>query len=227
MKIALTGLVLCWLSIGQAALPPANALEVLSLPEGSRLQVAKTQPQSFYNQLMQMAFSDEPSLQNRWKALNLAAAMEPTQATTELERALAQKEWFMRSAALVAYKNTQPEQVETVATRMIGDKALVVRSTAVGILPDAPTPQMRDRLWAELQQDYNFHKGQSLWVRSEIVEKLALHPENHEKSRWIACLHDEDVKVQTAAIEGLERLTGQKRGSSKSSLEEKRQLWLK
>lgn len=211
----------------QAAISTSSALEILSEPtmEKRELSVAEKKSES-YPSLIKVAFSEEHSIPMRWKALTLAAKINPQGAKVDLDRALKSKEWFMRNAALTAVKTTQPERINEVVPTLLKDKALVVRSAAVGALYPKLEPKMRDLLWSELNASYNFRKGQSLWVRGQIVEKLAGLPEKKEYPLFGNALKGSDEKLHASAIQALETITQRKFGTTKSTVSEKRNLWI-
>jgi hypothetical protein len=74
-------------------------------------------------------------------------------------------------------------------------------------------------------QKYNFRNKESLWIRAQIVEVLAQKPADHELKIFSKLLQDKDVRVQTAAIGGMEKLTGVKLGEAQSSHEKIVLLW--
>ena len=132
----------------------------------------------------------------------------------------------MRNAALTAVKTTQPERLNEVVPSLLKDKALVVRSAAVSALYPNLEPKMRDLLWSELNASYNFRKGQSLWVRGQIVEKLSSNPQKKEYTLFGNALKGTDEKLHAFAIQALENITQRKFGTVKSTVSEKRNLWI-
>lgn len=204
-----------------------SATELLSMPDANRIQVAKTRAMELYPEFIQIAFTEGKSVQARWKALITAAQINPNGAANDLNRALKHKDWFMRNAALVSLRSINPRLAEKAALSLISDKALIVRSAAVGVIPDFAQPETRTALWAEMRADYNFHKGESLWVREEILEKLAIDPQKHEYSYFASALQDRDEKLAGIAIMALEKLTHKKIGNAKTSDEQKKKLWVK
>ncbi|MNL47184.1 hypothetical protein D3C87_1699560 [compost metagenome] len=131
----------------------------------------------------------------------------------------------MRNAALVAMNEVHPAEAELLAKRLLKDKALVVRSAAVEILRTKVSAANRDVLWEELNQSYNFKNKQSLWIRSQIVEVLAVKPKNHELTMFSNLLSDKDERIQIPAVRGLERLTGVKLGEGKMKQSALVSLW--
>lgn len=204
-----------------------SPMELLSMPGANRVQIAKNRALELYPEFIQIAFNEGQSVQTRWKALITAAQINPKGATNDLNRALKHKDWFMRNAALVSLRTINPRLAEKAALELISDKALIVRSAAVGVIPDFAQAETRTALWGEMRADYNFHKGESLWVREEILEKLAIDPQKHEYSYFSSVLQDRDEKLAVPAMRALEKLTHKKIGNAKTSDEQKKKLWVK
>ena len=131
----------------------------------------------------------------------------------------------MRNAALVALKEVNPAQSQKLAQKLLKDKALVVRSAAVTVLEANITPEVRDLLWDELNQSYNFKGSQSLWIRHQIVEVLAKKPMHRELKIFADLLSDKDARVHVPAVAGLEKLTGVQLGESKMKQNELVGAW--
>lgn len=202
-----------------------TALEVLSQAESSRLDTVDKNP-NLYPSLIRVAFSEAHSVPMRWKALTLASRIKKEEALPDLEKALSHKEWFLRNAALLAMKEISAVKGQEAAIRLINDKALVIRSAAVKVIENDNQPEVRKLLWSELNHSYNFRKNQSLWVRSEIVSKLAQNPNSNEMDSFVKALRDNDERLHQPAISALEKVTQRKLGSAKNSVRELRNLWL-
>lgn len=231
-KLVLTSVLLLSALAAQASVPAKtpidpHVLEVLRLPPENRLMAAKNSDKDMYKDLIKVAFADDQSMRIRWRALMVAAETYGVKSTQDLLKAAQHKEWFMRNASLVALAEVNREQAERLALKLVKDKALVVRSAAVDILQKSVAPSTRDILWEELDQKYNFRNQQSLWIRSQIVEALASHPVDHELRIFGKLMVDGDVRVQSAAVMGLEKLTGTKLGESKMPREKVISLWQK
>lgn len=207
-----------------------TAEELLSMPGANRMEVARFQKdEKMINQLWTLAFDEKKDMGTRWKSLTLAAQMNKDKAQEPLSKALKSNEWFMRNAALVAYREFFPEKAISVATQLLKDKALVVRSAAVESLPNQMTDEVRDQLWEELYQNYNFRKKQSLWVRSLIIQKLSDMPRSKEASLFVKALREQDERLHMPAITALEKISSQKLGlklAKKDKPEKLRALWL-
>lgn len=187
----------------------ASAVDILSLPAANRAGLLSLQKNPrLYKEAHQIAFSDQHGMSIRWKAVSALAEIRGADATEDLIKITQKNEWFMKNAGMLALNKVNPQVVQAIALKHLSDPALVVRSTAVDILKDKMDPEVRHRLWKELEADYNFVRGQSLWIRSKIVEALAMGPLESEKGRFAKALADSDVRMQRSAVRGLENLTG-------------------
>ncbi|MGZ3797012.1 MAG: HEAT repeat domain-containing protein, partial [Pseudobdellovibrionaceae bacterium] len=162
------------LSGAQAAIPAKNTLsprvmEILNLPPENRTQALLATTQDMYKDFLAVAFSESQSMRFRWRALMLAAENRREKATPDLLKAANHKQWFMRNAALVALAEVNEAEAQKLAKKLVKDKALVVRSAAVDILQKNARPEVRDLLWEEVSQKYNFRNKESLWIRAQIV----------------------------------------------------------
>jgi HEAT repeat protein len=214
----------------RAAIPAKNILsprvmEILNLPSENRTQAVLSTTHDMYKDFIAVAFSEGQSMRLRWRALMLAAENRRDKATPDLLKASTHKQWFMRNAALVALAEVNEPEAQKLAKKLVKDKALVVRSAAVDVLQKSPRPEVRDLLWEEMSQKYNFRNKVSLWIRSQIVEALAQKPADHELKIFSKFLSDKDARVQTAAVGGMEKLTGVKLGEAQVSREKLVLLW--
>jgi HEAT repeat protein len=204
-----------------------SPMELLSMPESNRIRIAKNQPASLYQELLKLANSEDRSVQTRWKALTTAVQINPKGSQNDVHKALQHKAWFMRAAALMSLKAVDTDLADKTAIEMFSDRALMVRSAAVGAISENPTAEVRSALWAELRADRNFRKGQSLWVREEILRKLAVNPEKQEYRSFSNILMDRDQTLSGPAISALEKITHKKLGRTKTTEQEKKNLWVK
>ena len=203
-----------------------EAMEVLALPEANRGSVAQLKKVEIYPALQAIVFDPERSLQTRWKALVTMAQADPDLALKDVRKAAKFKDWFMKSAALSALKIAKPTEGRALALELLTDKALIVRSAAVGALDSPLSSAEREALWSELTKDYNFHRGQSLWVRAQILNKLSEAPEKGEVSAFAAALKEKEGQMHVAAIIAIEKLTKHKFGTNKSTVGQKKNLAL-
>jgi HEAT repeat protein len=177
--------------------------------------------------LLKIAFDPTQAMTNRWKALHLGASLKGAAAKVDLDKALKSNEWFMRNAALVGIEKLYPKEAQKAARGLLQDKALVVRSAAVEVIRRNLDDEARDLFWDELEKSYNFRNKQSLWVRAQIVEALAQAPEKREMPIFAKLLRDKDTRLHYFSILALEKISNKKLGTTKSTLAQKRDLWLK
>jgi HEAT repeat protein len=213
-----------------AAVPAKTALnpkvfEILNLPPENRSQAAINSSPEMYKDFVNVAFSEGQSMRLRWRALMSAAEAGREKATPDLLKASTHKQWFLRNAALVAMSEVNEVEAKKLATKLLKDKALVVRSAAVDILQKNASAPVRDLLWEEIGQKHNFRNKESLWIRAQIVEALSQKPADYEIESFSKLLKDSDMRVQYAAIEGMEKLTGVKLGDSPMPKEKLVLLW--
>jgi hypothetical protein len=186
-----------------------STVDILAMPAANRAGlIAQKKDPRFYREAHQLAFSVNQSMSMRWKAVSALAEIRGFEATSDLIKASQQKEWFMKNAAMMSLKKVNPKAAKEVALRLLSDPALVVRSSAVDVLGDQMDLETRIRLWQELEANYNFVRGQSLWIRPKIVSALAVTPRDSEKNRFAKALQDSDTRMHESAIRGLENLTG-------------------
>lgn len=197
--------------------------DVSAVLPGRSPRVVQENPSQRPADLLRRAFSDEESLPVRWRSLIQAAEVDPAFTLPKLEEALKHREWFMRNAALVALQTAAPERVQSAALDLLRDRALVVRSAAVAAI-DASLA--RARLWQELKEAHNFRNSQSLWVRGEIVAKLAVAPQVAEIKLFTEALRDKDERLHEPAMAALEKITQRQAPSEAKTVSEKRSFWL-
>lgn len=228
--MAAAALPLIFSSSSFAALPdktPYNpkVFEILNLPSDNRSQAAVVSGSEMYGEFVRVAFSEGQPMRLRWRALMVLAESRREKSAPELLKASEHKQWFMRNAALVAMSEVNEAQAKKLAAKMLKDKALVVRSAAVDILQKNASPQTRDLLWEEMSQKHNFRNRESLWIRAQIVDALSQKPNDYEMKMFSKLLKDSDMRVQLAAIGGMEKLTGVKLGDSVLPKEKLVLLW--
>jgi HEAT repeat protein len=175
--------------------------------------------------LRKISFSKEGSLDARWKALQSLVQIQGIQAEKDLSRALSSPDWFMRNGALVAYQKIDQKKGHVAGLKLLNDKALVVRSAAVQALDPLMNEKDRARLWDELNQDYNFRRQQSLWVRGDILSLLAQAPQEKEAKMFALGLRDPDERLHGPAMTALEKIYGKKVDTQLDSKAQRHQ-WL-
>lgn len=216
-------------SIVWAAVPPASSatLEVLSLPEANRLQVALSQKVALYPELIHVVQDSKQSMAHRWNALSLAAAINSVSTLPVLTEQISSPDWYMRNAALIVAEKYFPEKANIFARKLLTDKALVIRSAAVDVLGKNLSSEDRDLLWAEFSEPRNRKQDQSLWIRGKIAAVLAKSPLPREAELFRRSLAEDDLKIKVASIKALEKIHGESVGVASDSIARKAELWKK
>ena len=205
----------------------ASTREALALSMGSRLDALRAQGPQGYRNLVATMFDVRAPMATRWKATTAVGRIGGDLSAPELERAYRRKEWFMRSAALLAMKNVDKPRALAWAKSLLSDRALVVRSAAVDALADLGDSSSAPALWSKLWSRENFNQGDSLWIRRRMVETLARLEGPGSEAKFMRVLADKDDALHGPAIDALERISKRRLGQPDASVAAKRDLWLK
>lgn len=213
------------IELGVRAIPLQQTLAVLDLPFENRIAALRAQGPAGYRNLRAIMFDPKSKIDSRWRSTMAVGRLGGKLSLPELERASQADVWELRSAALTAVARFDHDTASKWARRLLKDKALLVRLTAVETLDTIQDRGSVSYLWAELENRQNFKRNQSLFIRRRIVETLAKLEKAGAESRFIALLDDEDAKLHAPAIAGLERLTGKKLGAPNDPMARRRALW--
>ena len=180
-------------------LSKSTLLRILDLPSGSRDMILREKKISLED-LEQFARNPRSSLQMRWRAITSLPAVKGSrkQTLSYLRGHLKSKTWWQRSAALISLDRLDTELAVEAAFELMRDPALMVRSSAVDLIARKGSSQDKSRLWGFVNDKINFHRGQGLWVRQQIIETLAkdrIQPT--DQFRYFA--NDKDQKVRKIA----------------------------
>lgn len=181
--------------------------------------------QSFEN-YYQQSHNRKNSMSQRWRAVFEAAEIAQPNELKKISQLADNQEWYLRNAALLALDKVDQQQAQATARKLIKDKALVVRSSAVDILAKSNSYENRRLLAEEVSKPYNFKRKSSLWIRSQIIERLALNPESTEKMFFAKHLFDQDTNVVRHSLAALEMLDVSKEHAS-GSFKNKIDYWRK
>ncbi len=142
----------------------------------------------------------------RWQGFLKWAEAKRDPATLE---ALATRhgDWLIRNAALVVTQSRSFEKGRALATRMLDDKALIVRMAAVEVLKESLNDQsVRDTLWDALYAKVNYHKGQSLPIRPMILEMLGQTANSKERERFKILAEESDKNIKILASSAMQKI---------------------
>jgi HEAT repeat protein len=163
-----------------------------------------------FGDFIKMAGNDKIDMNTRWSALMRAAAVAEGSEIDKIREFTSSKEWYLRNAALVALNKVDPELAQAEAVKLLTDKALVVRSAAVEIVSHNLSDKNKDILIGEMDKGYNFNRASSLWIRKQILEKIALTATEKDQQLFVKNLFDSDKKISELSANTLERITGKK-----------------
>ena len=147
----------------------------------------------------------------RWKAFMVMVKIGKEKSLPEVKKALQSREWFMRSAGLLALESLDSKASVVWAKKLfLKDKAMMVRAQAIDILRNNPSKELRSLMWKKLYSKENYHRKKSLWIRKKILSFLADYGDTSELQRFKKTLYDRDPRLHSVAMNGLERITGKK-----------------
>lgn len=217
---------LAFAALGPRSKPGAELVtELLKLPSEVRFAAIAKQPDRVYETLLDVAQTKTQTMNIRWKAVTAAALLRREKAVPDLMKLSDSKDWYIRNASLVGMAEVAPRQSMKLAHKLLKDPALVVRSAAVDVLSKNMKDADRGVLWKELDSGYNRRSGQSLWIRGQILEALALDAHKSEFKRFSEMLSEKDEAVQKASMKGLEKITGLQVARNAPSHSRAVQLW--
>lgn len=163
-----------------------------------------------YKNHLDFAANAKLNMNSRWKSLIKAADYAGEGQINDFKKFAQDKDWYMRNASLVALNKISPEAAQEEARRLVTDKALVVRSAAVEVLARKMSAANKKLLVTEVDKDYNYHKKNSLWIRRQILEKIARVATSDDRGLFAKNLFDKDPKISRVSAKALEKITGKK-----------------
>lgn len=206
--------------------PLSSTREALALPMSARIGALRAQGPEGYRNLAAIMFDPKASMNERWKATTAVGRLGGALSAPEIERAYKSREWFMRSAALMAMQKIDKARGVRWAEELLDDKALVVRAAAVDSLAESRSSASAPALWRALYAKSNYSEGESVWIRRRIIEALAAIEGPGSEPRFMKALADRDESLHAAAVDGLERVTKERLGPPDAPPSAKRELWL-
>lgn len=202
-----------------------QTLMALDLPFANRLASLRAQGPAGYKNLRSIMFDPDSKIDARWRATMAVGRLGGRLSLPELERASKADVWELRSASLIAVSRIDRRTASAWARRLIKDKALLVRLTAVETLEEIQDRAAVSDLWAQLDNRQNFKRNRSLFIRRRIVDALAKLESPESSARFASLLDEDDPQILHSAITALEKLTGQTMGKPNDPLARRRALW--
>ena len=163
-----------------------------------------------FSDFIKVVKNEKMAMNVRWRALMQSTELAKGNDVDEIRSFVESKEWYLRNAALVALQKVDPARAEIEALKLLSDKALVVRSAAVEVVGQNMNEENKKILIQEVDKGYNFNKASSLWIRRQILEKVARVATDKDQIVFVKNLFDPDKKISELCAHTLERLTGKK-----------------
>ena len=164
---------------------------------------------------IQMASNAKLNMNSRWTSLIRSTEFATKDTYEDIRKFTSHKDWYMRNAALVALAKVDKDMALDEARKLVKDKALVVRSAAVEVIAKTMNEDNKKLLISEVDQGYNYNKKSSLWIRRQILEKIAVVANQGDRELFVKNLFDQDKKIAELSAKVLEKLTGTKLESKK------------
>jgi len=114
----------------------------------------------------------------------------------QLVQAIQSPKWHVRSSALLQLEKLDQKKALEVARVLIKDPALLVRSQAVRVLSKSSLEEDRAILIDQLYRPENFHKGQSLFIRREILKALPFDKIMSQAQLVTKLQQDNDIRIR-------------------------------
>ena len=147
-------------------------------------------------------FAADLSLEARWAAMMQLPPGAPSEVI--LEKAAAAPDWFLKSGAVVALRQINPAKALTWAHKLLNDRAMMVRISAINVIGELKSKDSASLLWQSLQNPVNFHNGESLPSRK--VLSRVLFQLSEKKEEWEKLSQDKDLEVQKLAQAKLQQI---------------------
>ena len=202
-----------------------NIYEALRLPRKNRLMTLRGK-KKILDKLHSIALDKNQNLKLRWRAITTMGELSPIKSKPYLEKLLTNKHWFLRNAAMIAISHADRPTAIGWAEKMLSDRSLMVRTTAVQTIKKIRGIELQDKLWEKINNKQNFHRGKSLWIRKHMADALASFAIKGEEKKFLRLLLDRDARLHPFALRALRKITGEKIAVNKN-LSERRTAWIK
>lgn len=159
-----------------------------------------------YKRLRDVMATRQETVENRWRATLAIAKIGGEDSLPDLELAINNSEWFMRSAGLLGLTIAQPEKGRLKARQFLhSDPALLVRATALQILAQQRNVD-KNFLWSELYNPLNFKNGRGLPIRLSILKVIDKSVTPSDASKLTALMRENNKEIQSVAKASLNKI---------------------
>jgi hypothetical protein len=188
------------------AIAAPNKTDLKSALAQNRLSEVKQMGAEGYRGLQTISQSISEPMEQRWRATLAMAKIGHKESLVDLEQFLKSPTWYMRSASLLGMALVDSQLSQQKAKELLNrDPALLVRASALQVLSQKKEMD-REFLWKELHNPINFRRGQSLSIRTSILQLLSKHPLAEEKEKFALLAKDSHPEIKKISKDVLVRL---------------------
>jgi HEAT repeat protein len=174
--------------------------------------------------VLEVAQDAEAPMEQRWIAIRVLGRVDGNVATRMLLDLVDNSAAPVRAASMEALGDQGNQTYATAIIPGLKDPAIVVRVSAATALAALRSPEAIDALDDALQDQSNYRRGQSLWVRRYYVLALGSIGSKDAYPALLRCLDDGDERVVEESIVALEGIAGFSYAEGRDR-EEQRQAW--
>lgn len=203
-----------------------QTMMALGLPPKNRIAALRAQGPQGYRNLRAIMLDTKSRSDSRWLATTALGRVGGKLSLPDLERAMRDDSWELRSAALISMRRIDERAASHWAKKLLQDKAMVVRVTAVETIGLMKDRSALPNLWRQLGNRINFRGNRGLFIRRRIVETLGDLESSASTDRFLSLLNEDDTQINYAAISALEKLTGQTLGNKADTIKQRRDRWI-
>lgn len=203
-----------------------QTMMALGLPPKNRIAALRAQGSQGYRNLRAIMLDEKIRSDSRWLATTALGRVGGNLSLPDLELAIKNNSWELRSAALISMRRIDRKAASYWAKKLLQDKAMVVRLTAVETIELISDHSALPNLWQQLENQINFRGNRGLFIRRRIVETLGKLETPKSTNKFLSLLSEDDAQINYAAMTALEKLTGQALGKKADTIKQRRDRWL-
>lgn len=202
-----------FLSMALAFADPLEDLTIASNPELSE----EVRQKAFTNlvqtgatnmsYVLSISQDEAAPIRQRWVAIRALGAIKGDQAEQVLLKLSSDSHPAIRAASVSALGDLGLDDNTGMVMVRLKDDAIIVRVAAAEALGKLKDPKAIQSLKKSLEDQSNYYRGASLWVRTHYVTALGNIGTPEVYPVLLTCLKDEDERVVKEAVAVLEKMT--------------------
>jgi hypothetical protein len=160
------------------------------------------------NELESYLHNEKGEINKRWIAAMTMARVGGDTVSDKFIKALESPNFMVRMAAIKGIEviGTQKPNVSKLLpylNKSLNDPAMVVRTAAVDALGKIGERQSLSLLIRELNNQRNFYRGKSLWVREHLIDSIARIGGNESVPALVSCLREDESLIVQKVLQAL------------------------